>query len=116
MGGLSFSILGPGAGGEIYFTERGAAADPLRLDRSGRGPMAYCPARNAVLAVFSEAEAAALLPKGKGLALACFRLGKGTLSWRSTGLEEGCQLVGTNASGAVFTSPEGGLIVVPVPD
>jgi len=116
MGALSFTNLGPGASGEVYFTERGATAGPLRLGRGGRGPMSYCPSRNAVLAVFSEADAASALPQGKGLALACFRLDKGTLTWRSTGLEEGCQLVGINAAGAVFTSPEGGLVVVPVPD
>jgi hypothetical protein len=114
MGALSFTHLGPGTSGEVYFTERGAAAGPLRLGKGGRGSLSYCPSRNAVLAVFAESDAA--LPQGKGLALACFRLGKGTLTWRSTGLEEGFQLVGTNAQGAVFTSPEGGLVVVPVPE
>lgn len=116
MGALSFTHLGPGTSGEVYFTERGAAAGPLRLGKGGRGPMSYCPSRNAVLAVFAEADAALALPQGKGLALACFRLGKGTLTWRSTGLQEDFQLIGTNAQGAVFTSPEGGLVVVPVPD
>jgi hypothetical protein len=115
LGNLSFVEVGPGASGQVFFTHGGAVAEPLPLGKSGRGPMLYCPSRNAVLAVFSQADGRAGLPEGKGLALARFNLGRGTLEWTSTGLGEGHQLVAVVPKGALFTSPEGGLVVVPMP-
>ncbi|MBI4912333.1 MAG: hypothetical protein HY823_06320 [Acidobacteria bacterium] len=116
LGSLSFTPVGPGSReGQIYFTRDGSLAEPLSTGRGGRAPMVYCSTRNAVLAVFSESEARTELPSGKGLALACFRLDRGTVEWRSTGLTEGHLLIGASVSGAVFSAPSGGLATVPVP-
>jgi len=115
LGDLSFTVLGPGASGQVFFTRGGAVAEPLPVGKRGRAGMQYCPSRNAVLAVFNAPVPGVDQATGSGVVLACFNLAKGTLDWRPTGLGEGHQLIAVGAKGALFTSPAGGFAVVPVP-
>ncbi|HLP31264.1 MAG TPA: hypothetical protein VK150_07870 [Geothrix sp.] len=116
---LTFTVLdparGPKAPGQAFFTCQDALPSRASLGHVGRGPLLAWADRGVVFGVFTPSQVKSCgAPESRGLLLARFDLGRGTLDWLTTGLAEGHRLVGLLDTEAVFLAPGGGLAFTPI--
>lgn len=116
---LTFTVLdstqGPKAPGQAFFTCQDALPARAALGHVGRGPLLTWADRGVVFGVFTPSQVKTCgAPESKGLLLARFDLGRGTLEWLPTPLSEGHRLVGLLDTEAVFVAPGGGLAYTPI--
>ncbi len=116
---LAFTVLDPAKGpkepGQSFFTCQGAMPARPVLGRVGRGPLLAWPGRDVIFGAFASSQVRSCgAPESKGLLLARFNLGNGTLDWLPTAVGEGHRLVGLLETEAVFLAPEGGLVFAPI--
>lgn len=116
---LTFTVLDPAKGpkepGQAFFTCQDALPSRASLGHVGRGPLCTWADRGVVFGVFAPSQVKSCgAPESKGLLLARFDLGKGTLEWLTTPLSEGHRLVGLLDTEAVFIAPNGGLAYAPI--
>jgi len=116
---LTFTVLDPARGpkepGQAFFTCQDALPSRASLGHVGRGPLCTWADRGVVFGVFAPSQVKSCgAPESKGLLLARFDLGKGTLEWLTTPLSEGHRLVGLLDTEAVFVAPGGGLAYAPI--
>jgi hypothetical protein len=116
---LAFTVLdpaqGPKAPGQAFFTCQDALPSRAVLGHVGRGPLLTWADRGVVFGVFTPSQVKSCgAPESRGLLLARFDLGRGTLDWVPTNLAEGHRLVGLLDTEAVFLAPGGGLAFAPI--
>lgn len=116
---LTFTVLdparGPKAPGQAFFTCQDALPPRAALGHLGRGPLLTWADRGVVFGVFTPSQVKSCgAPESRGLLLARFDLGRGTLDWVPTNLAEGHRLVGLLDTEAVFLAPGGGLAFAPI--
>lgn len=116
---LAFTVLDPVKGpqdpGQSFFTCQGVMPARPVLGRLGRGPLLSWSGRDVIFGAFAPSQVRSCgAPDSKGLLLARFNLGNGTLDWLPTSIAEGHRLVGLLETEAVFLAPEGGLAFAPI--
>lgn len=116
---LAFTVLDPAKGpqdpGQSFFTCQGVMPARPVLGRVGRGPLLAWSGRDVIFGAFAPSQVRSCgAPESKGLLLARFNLGNGTLDWLPTSIAEGHRLVGLLETEAVFLAPEGGLAFAPI--
>jgi hypothetical protein len=108
-------VKGPKEPGELFFSWQNAIPPRAALGSSGRGPLLAWAGKDVIFGVFVPKQVKACGgPDSKGLVLARFDLGKGTLDWIPTPLADGHHLVGLLETEAVFLAPQGGLAYAPI--
>ena len=115
---LSLSILDGASGrklSESALAFNGGRAPALEGPAVDRGPLALWPGRGVVFAALRTAQVpAAHRGTLQGAVLARIDLVNLALAFLPTGLDEAHALVGVLDSDAVFVSPKGGLMLVPI--
>jgi hypothetical protein len=114
----ALSVLDSGTGqkiGEISFQKNGSPIPNLEGSNLERGPIAVWPGKGVVLASLNASQLPISLRTGhQGLVLARLDTARMNCDFLPTGLVEGHLLVGVLDSDAVFSTPNGGLVLIPL--